>query len=93
MSATRTAVLLGALFFAGAAIAQEGGAAPPPFVGAQELPKALYIVPWKDAEMGSPLPPPRVNVKDSALAPLDRDAFRQRLRYQSGAGGAVSGER
>lgn len=86
---------LALLFSTGIAMAQEGGSrsfAPPP-IGEHALPKALYIVPWKDAEMGEPLPMPRVNMKDSALAPLDRDTFRQRLWYQSGAMGAVSGER
>jgi hypothetical protein len=74
-----------------------GGAfVPPPPDNEQALPKALYIVPWKDADIGGPLPTPRVNV-DAVLTPLSRDTFRQmylgRLQFQSGASGAVSGEK
>jgi hypothetical protein len=51
--------------------------------GNRELPKVLYIVPWK-----KPLPAdlsgrPLVSVLDEALAPLDRDVVRREVRYDS----------
>jgi hypothetical protein len=50
-------------------------------VGNRELPKVLYIVPWK-----KPLPAtlsgrPVVSVIDEALAPVDRDVFRRHMQY------------
>ena len=50
-------------------------------IGNRELPKVLYIVPWK-----KPAPPdasirPQSSVLDDALAPIDRDVFRRQLRY------------
>ena len=49
--------------------------------GNRELPKVLYIMPWK-----KPLPAdlsgrPLVSVLDEALAPLDRDVVRREVRY------------
>lgn len=58
--------------------------------GEQDLPKVLYIVPWKDAEIGAPLPPPQVGLDEAVLAPVSRDGFRQRLRYQTGTGAAAA---
>lgn len=53
--------------------------------GNRELPKVLYIVPWK-----KPLPAdlsgrPLVSVLDEALAPLDRDVVRREVRYDEQA--------
>ena len=50
-------------------------------IGNRELPKVLYIVPWK-----KPLPEalagrPATSVLDEALAPVDRDVFRRELAY------------
>jgi hypothetical protein len=50
-------------------------------IGNRELPKVLYIVPWK-----KPLPDalagrPATSVLDEALAPIDRDVFRRELAY------------
>ncbi|HSV68665.1 MAG TPA: hypothetical protein VLI72_01025 [Methylibium sp.] len=50
-------------------------------IGNRELPKVLYIVPWK-----KPLPDalagrPATSVLDEALAPVDRDVFRRELAY------------
>ena len=48
--------------------------------GVQELPKVIYIVPWKTLRPDtSPLPARRL--VDEALAPLDMDEFRRRVRY------------
>jgi hypothetical protein len=50
-------------------------------IGNRELPKVLYIMPWK-----KPLPielsgRPQVSVLDEALAPVDRDVFRRQVQY------------
>ncbi|MCC5810695.1 MAG: hypothetical protein JJU06_10015 [Ectothiorhodospiraceae bacterium] len=50
-------------------------------VGAQELPKALYIVPWKQAEPGDPAPAFAQGLLGEGLAPLDREVFRRELHY------------
>jgi hypothetical protein len=52
-------------------------------VGNRELPKVLYIVPWK-----KPLPAtlsgrPVASVLDEALAPIDRDVFRRHMAYDA----------
>jgi hypothetical protein len=52
-------------------------------IGNRELPKVLYIMPWK-----KPLPVemsgrPLVSVLDEVLAPLDRDVFRRQLQYDT----------
>lgn len=49
--------------------------------GNQELPKVLYIVPWKKAELGE-LPGRPVNsLVNEILEPVDRDEFRRRIDY------------
>lgn len=49
--------------------------------GNKELPKVMYIVPWKHSGAdGKVLEPPDTLI-DEALAPVDRDVFRRRLRY------------
>ena len=49
--------------------------------GNQELPKVLYIVPWKKAELGE-LPGRPVNsLVNEILEPVDRDEFRRRIGY------------
>lgn len=45
----------------------------------QELPKVLYVVPWKDPEPGDSFMGPRVRLDEDILRPLDRDEFRRRL--------------
>lgn len=52
-------------------------------IGNRELPKVLYIVPWK-----KPLPSelsgrPVASVLDEALAPIDRDVFRRQVSYDT----------
>lgn len=49
--------------------------------GNRELPKVLYIVPWKKPLPGDLSGRPLVSVLDEALAPLDRDVVRRELRY------------
>lgn len=51
-------------------------------IGNRELPKVLYILPWKKPVPGDLAGRPLVSVVDEALAPLDRDVFRRQVRYE-----------
>jgi len=51
--------------------------------GNRELPKVLYIVPWKKPLPGDLSGRPLVSVPDEALAPLDRDVVRREARYDA----------
>lgn len=48
--------------------------------GARELPKVLYIVPWKRTEP-DPRPLPMRSLIDEVLSPIDIDVFRRQVRY------------
>jgi hypothetical protein len=50
-------------------------------IGNRELPKVLYIVPWKKPAPGDLPNRPLESVLDEALAPVDRDVFRRQVRY------------
>lgn len=50
-------------------------------VGNRELPKVLYIVPWKKPPAGGLAGRPVASVLDEALAPIDRDVFRRQIDY------------
>lgn len=50
-------------------------------IGNQELPKALFIVPWKDPEAGMAPDRPLNTLVDDALQPVDPDVFRRKLQY------------
>jgi hypothetical protein len=50
-------------------------------IGNRELPKVLYIVPWKKPLPGELSGRPMVSVLDEALAPVDRDVFRRQVQY------------
>lgn len=50
-------------------------------IGNRELPKVLYIVPWKKPLQGDITGRPLGSVLDEALAPVDRDVFRRQVRY------------
>ena len=49
--------------------------------GNKELPKVLYIVPWKSTETVNFPSPPVESIMDQTLKPLDRNAFRRQIRY------------
>jgi hypothetical protein len=51
-------------------------------IGNRELPKVLYIVPWKKPAPGDLSSRPLESVLDEALAPVDRDVFRRQVRYE-----------
>jgi hypothetical protein len=50
-------------------------------IGNSELPKVLYIVPWKKPLPGDLSGRPTGGVLDEALAPVDRDVFRRQVHY------------
>ncbi len=50
-------------------------------IGNRELPKVLYIVPWKKTLPGDLASRPLVSVLDEVLAPVDRDVFRRQVNY------------
>ena len=50
-------------------------------IGNRELPKVLYIVPWKKPLPGELSGRPVHSVLDEALAPLDREVFRRQVDY------------
>jgi len=52
-------------------------------IGNRELPKVLYIVPWKKPLPGDLAGRPSVSVLDEVLAPVDRDVFRRQVQYDS----------
>lgn len=52
-------------------------------IGNRELPKVLYIVPWKKPVAGDLAARPLVSVLDEALAPVDRDVFRRQVKYDT----------
>ena len=52
-------------------------------IGNRELPKVLYIVPWKKPVPGGLAGKPVASVVDEALAPLDRDVFRRQVQYDA----------
>lgn len=48
--------------------------------GARELPKVLYIVPWKKTAPDSH-PLPMRSLVNEVLSPVDMDVFRRQVRY------------
>lgn len=50
-------------------------------VGNKELPKMLYIVPWKNSELPEMNTPPIESLIDEALSTVDRDDFKRKIRY------------
>ena len=80
----KTALMLGFAMLAGSAIAQDRADIDrTQIIGNRELPKVLYIVPWK-----KPLPAllsgrPVASVLDEALAPIDREVFRREVSYDN----------
>ena len=52
-------------------------------IGNRELPKVLYIVPWKKPLPGQLSGRPVQSVLDEALAPVDRAVFRRQVDYNT----------
>jgi hypothetical protein len=64
--------------------------------GNRELPKVLYIVPWKHSNLGDLTGKPLNSLVDETLQPVDRDVFKRENRYygavaQKGSGVAGAG--
>lgn len=49
--------------------------------GNRELPRVMYVVPWKRADLGDLTGRPVNSLLDEVLAPVDRDVFRRQNRY------------
>ena len=50
-------------------------------IGNRELPKVLYIVPWKKPPPGELSGKPLNSVLDDLMAPVDRDVYRRHMNY------------
>jgi len=50
-------------------------------IGNRELPKALFIVPWKDPDAALTPERPVNSLIEEALQPVDPDVFRRKLDY------------
>jgi len=49
--------------------------------GNQELPKVLYIVPWKRSDLGDLVGRPANTLLEEVLAPVDPEVFERQLGY------------
>jgi hypothetical protein len=49
--------------------------------GSRELPKVLYIVPWKQPPGSPPIARPERSVIDDALAPVERGVLQRQIGY------------
>ena len=49
--------------------------------GNRELPKVMYVVPWKKSDIGDLVGRPVNSLLDEVLAPVDRDVFRREVVY------------
>lgn len=49
--------------------------------GNQELPKVLYIVPWKKSDLGDLVGRPANTLLEEVLAPVDPEVFERQLGY------------
>ena len=58
--------------------------------GNRELPKVLYIVPWKHSDLGDVVGKPVNSLVDEVLQPLDRDVFQRENRYYDGLSPAAN---
>jgi hypothetical protein len=54
-------------------------------IGNRELPKVLYIVPWKKPLPGTLSGRPVASVLDEVLAPLDREVLARQIDYHAQA--------
>jgi hypothetical protein len=61
--------------------------------GNRELPKVLYIVPWRKSDPGALVGKPVNTLLDEVLAPVDREEFIRQVDYYSDLyGNAATGE-
>jgi len=50
-------------------------------IGNKELPKVLYIVPWKPAQRVDIPTPPITSILDQPLQTIERKAFRRQVKF------------
>ncbi len=72
-----SAALLASVVVAEDRLSLEGDA----IVGSRELPKVLYIVPWKSARLGALAGGAGSSSLDTSWEALDRDLFRRQVGY------------
>ncbi len=60
--------------------------------GNQELPKVLYIVPWKKSDLGDLVGRPVNTLLDEVLTPIDPEVFERHLSYYETLHGASQEE-
>jgi hypothetical protein len=78
------AIAVAALLYATAGLADDRATIDrTQIIGNKELPKVLYIVPWKKPAPGDLSGVPSESVLDEALAPVDRDVFRRQVHYNA----------
>jgi len=58
--------------------------------GSRELPKVLYIVPWKSARLGTLSVSAGSKSFDTEMEALDRDVFRRQVQYYGMLYGAAA---
>ena len=51
--------------------------------GNKELPKILYIVPWKSVERFDISSPPIVSIMEQKLTPIERASFKRTIHYHN----------
>jgi hypothetical protein len=61
--------------------------------GNRELPKVLYIVPWKRSDLGDLEGKPVNSLLDEVLTPVDRDVFKRQNRYYDALKPDAAGQR
>ena len=66
---------------AGGAVMDEMDLGRTEITGNQELPRVLYIVPWKKSDPGDLMAKPVNTLLDEVLAPLNREEFIRRVDY------------
>ena len=49
--------------------------------GNKELPRVLYVVPWKSIERFEIESPPITSIMDGKLTPIDRASFKRKIHY------------
>ena len=80
----KTSPLLLLALLAGSAFAQDRADIDrTQIIGNRELPKVLYIVPWKKPLPATLAGRPVASVLDEALAPIDREVFRREVSYDN----------
>jgi len=50
-------------------------------VGTRELPKVLYIVPWKESNLGALAGTSKPGRYDAGMVPVERDSYAREIEY------------